>query len=171
MGPISLTTSIDAPRERVFDFLCDLARRPAFTDHFQREYLLERLEPVGVGAAARFRVGAPGGIRYMETVIVEAERPHRIVERGKGGRLDRTPIHTLWELTEGAGSVTELTLTFSTEPGHPLDRVRELAGAGHWWKRRWSHALRRLRQAIESADDPGEVVRVAGGNPHTTGIR
>ena len=37
----------------------------------------------------------------METVIVEAARPHRILERGKGGRLDRIPIITGWELVDG----------------------------------------------------------------------
>ena len=34
MGPISVKTPIDAPRERVYEFLCDLANRPSFTDHF-----------------------------------------------------------------------------------------------------------------------------------------
>ncbi|MSO41892.1 MAG: SRPBCC family protein [Solirubrobacterales bacterium] len=171
MGPISLTITVDAPRERVFDFLSDLSRRPSFTDHFQREYRLERLEPAGLGAAARFRVGAPGGIRYMETVITEADRPHRIVERGKGGRLDRVPIQTMWELTLGSSLVTEVTLTFSTEPVHGIDLLREMPRAGHWWKHRWSRALKRLAEVVESGDDPGEVVRVAGGNPHATGIR
>ena len=59
MGPISLTTTIDAPRERVFDLIVDLARRPAWTDHFLSDYRLERIPPVGEGAAARFRIDAP----------------------------------------------------------------------------------------------------------------
>lgn len=80
MGPISLTTTIDAPRERVFDLIVDLGRRPAWTDHFLSDYRLERIPPVGQGAAARFRIDAPGGITYMETVIAEAERPYRVVE-------------------------------------------------------------------------------------------
>ena len=56
MRPISVTTPIDVPRERVFDLLTDLSLRPSFTDHFMTEYRLARLEPVGVGASARFRV-------------------------------------------------------------------------------------------------------------------
>src|SRR5215212_1805703 len=47
MGPISVTRAIDAPRDLLFDFLCDLANRPAFTDHFLVEYRLERFESAG----------------------------------------------------------------------------------------------------------------------------
>ena len=86
---------IDAPRERVFAFLCDLANRPAFTDHFIAEFRLERLESSGVGAAARMRI--EGSLKWMETVIDEVEPPYRIRERGAGGRWDRVPATTVWE--------------------------------------------------------------------------
>lgn len=161
MGPISLTISIDAPRERVFDSICDLGRRPAWTDHFTDDYRIERLPPVGVGAAARFRVDAPGGIAYMETVIAEAERPHKVIEQGRGGRWNRIPMHAVWEVVAGAAEVTTLNLTFWTEPPGILDRLRDV-GANRWWRRRWSRALRRLRETIESGTDGGETVSVAG---------
>jgi uncharacterized protein YndB with AHSA1/START domain len=161
LGPISVTQMIDVPRERVFDFLCDLANRPAFTDHFVGEFRLERLESSGVGAAARMRVGGP--VKWMETVIDEISRPHRIRERGKGGRFDRIPIATLWELIEGpAGSTSEVTLRFWTEPRHPLDRWRERLGAERFYRRNWSTALTRLKELLES-DRPVERVVVAGG--------
>src|SRR5256885_6985738 len=96
MGPISVTRAIDAPRERVFDLLFDLANRPAFTDHFIGDLRLERFESAGVGAAARMRIER-GGL-WLETVIVEAERPYRILERGKGGRLDPIPLLTASEI-------------------------------------------------------------------------
>jgi uncharacterized membrane protein len=44
LGPISVKMPIDAPRESVYALLCDLANRPAFTDHFVSDYRLERLE-------------------------------------------------------------------------------------------------------------------------------
>jgi uncharacterized protein YndB with AHSA1/START domain len=162
MGPISLSIQVDASRERVFEFIGDLSRRPAWLDHFAADYHLERLDPAGAGAAARFRVGAPGGIDYMETVIAEAERPTKIVERGRGGYLNRVPINTVWELTSGPGAVTTITLTFWTEPSFGFDRARELGRSG-WWKRRWKRGLRRLRDAIESGGEGIEPVRVAGG--------
>lgn len=147
MGPISLTVSIDAPRERVFDFICDLGVRQGWTDHFASEFRLERIPAQGRGAGARFRVDAPAGVRYMETVITGVERPFRVVEHGRGGRLDRIPIRTVWELEEGP--TTTVTLTFWTAPPSTFDRVRE-TGRTRWWKRRWSRALRRMQELIES---------------------
>jgi uncharacterized protein YndB with AHSA1/START domain len=153
-----VTTSVDAPRERVFDFICDLAIRPAWIDHFASDYRLERIPAAGVGAAARFRVDAPAGVRYMETVIAEADRPYRIVEHGRGGRLDRLPIRMVWELEEGP--TTKVTLTFWTIPAGPLERMREI-GRERWWRRRWRMALRRLAELIESGESPPRI-EIAG---------
>jgi uncharacterized protein YndB with AHSA1/START domain len=166
VGPISLTISVDAPRQRVFDYICDLAIRPSWIDHFARDYRLERIQASGVGAAARFRVDAPAGVRYMETVIAEVERPYRIVEHGRGGRLDRIPIRIVWELQEGP--TTTIALTFWTAPTTHIDRVREI-GRSRWWHRRWSRALRRLRDLVESGE---KVPRtgVAGGDRLPTGV-
>jgi uncharacterized protein YndB with AHSA1/START domain len=161
MGPISVQMPIDAPRERVYEFLCDLANRPAFTDHFMSEFRLERLESSGVGAAARFRIDEPG--LWMETVIDDVSPPHRILERGRGGRLDRIPILTCWELVEGPGSeACEVTLSFWSEPTHALDRLREKLGAERFYRRQWSVALSRLKELIESGRPAARVV-VAGG--------
>ena len=160
MGPISLTVSIDAPRERVFDFICDLGVRQGWTDHFASEYRIERIPAQGLGAGARFRVDAPAGVRYMESVITEAERPFRVVEHGRGGRLDHIPIRTIWELEEGP--TTTVRLTFWTTPLSVFDRIREI-GRTRWWKRRWSRALRRLQEIIESGE-PVPPTQVAGGD-------
>ncbi len=161
VGPISITKAIDAPREEVFDFLSDLANRPAFTQHFITEFRLERLESAGVGAAARFRV-ARGGV-WMETVIDEVSPPHRILERGKGGRWDRIRVFTAWELLEGPGvHQCEVTLSFWTEASNPFDRLREKLGAERYYRRQWSTALARLKDLIESGR-PIERVMVAGG--------
>jgi uncharacterized protein YndB with AHSA1/START domain len=158
MGPYSFQVSIDAPRERVFDFICDLGTRPSWTDHFVSEYRLERIPASGRGAAARFRVDAPAGIRYMETVIAEVDRPYRVVENCRGGRLDRVPMRMVWELKEG--TVTEVTLTFWTMPASVPDRMREI-GRGGWWRRRLGRALRRLRDQIESGEQ-GPRATIAG---------
>jgi uncharacterized protein YndB with AHSA1/START domain len=160
MGPISLRIDVDAPRERVFDFICDLANRPGWTDHFIHEYRLERIPPTGQGAAARFRVNGPPGIHYMELVIAKAERPHLIEETGRGGRWDRVPIRAAWELTEEA-AVTEVRFTFWTEPANHFDKLRE-RGRSRWWRRRWARALRRMRELIEAGDASAERAVVAG---------
>jgi uncharacterized protein YndB with AHSA1/START domain len=166
VGPISVSTSIDAPRERVFDFICDLGIRPAWTDHFASDYHLARIPASGLGAAVRFRVDAPAGVRYMETVIAETSRPHRIVEHARGGRLDRIPMRIVWELREGP--TTTVILTFWTLPDSIFDRARETGRSG-WWRRRWGKALRRMRELIESG---AEVPRleVAGRTRRPAGV-
>jgi uncharacterized protein YndB with AHSA1/START domain len=164
VGPITITTSIDAPRDRVFDLICDLAARPSWIDHFATEYRVERIPATGRGAAARFRVDAPAGVRYMETVIAETDRPYRVVEHARGGRLDRISMRLVWELE--AGPTTTLTLTFWTEPPSIFDRVREL-GRERWWRRRWTKALTRLRELIESGASVRRI-EVAGADRVST---
>lgn len=160
MGPLTVTTSIDAPRERIFDFICDLAARPSWIDHFASDYRLARIPGSGRGAAARFRVDAPAGVNYMETVIVETERPHRVVEHARGGRLDHISMRLVWELE--AGPTTTVRLTFWTASPSFFDRIREL-GRERWWRRRWGRALNRMRDLIESGADVPRV-QIAGGD-------
>ncbi len=114
MDPVTSEITIDASRERVYAALADLAMRPLFCDHFQEDYRLQRIQSRGVGAAARFRVKAPRFPVCMETVVRELDPPHMIVEHGRGGRLDRIPAHTTWELVESAGTMCEVTVSFWT---------------------------------------------------------
>jgi uncharacterized protein YndB with AHSA1/START domain len=167
VGPITVTTSIDAPRDRVFDLICDLGARPSWIDHFATDYRVERIQAAGRGAAARFRVDAPAGVRYMETVIAETDRPYRVVEHARGGRLDRVSMRLVWELE--AGPTTTVTLTFWTAPPSIFDRIREL-GRERWWRRRWTKALTRMRDLIESGASVPRI-EVAGADrvPTTAG--
>lgn len=170
MGPVSAETEIDLPRERVFEAISDLSLRPAFTDHFLSDFHLTRIEPSGVGAGARFRFDVRPRRVWMDTTIVELEPPHRVLEQGRGGRANRIPSRTLWELTEGPGGLTRVRVSYWTEPG-PIDRGLELLSAASIpYERRWREALRRLRDLLESDRlDEGRLA-VAGGNPHATGI-
>ena len=170
MGPIRAETEIDVPRERVFELLGDLAARPSFTDHFLSDFHLTRLDSHGVGAGARFRVRAPLRSIWMDTAIVEIDEPHRIVEHGQGGRVNRIRTTTVWELTPGPGSLTSVRLSHWTEPTR-FDRALEVATAASVWQERgWREALRRLRDNLESDAPEGERVAVAGGNRYATGI-
>jgi uncharacterized protein YndB with AHSA1/START domain len=160
MGPVSASVTVDAPRERLFEFLCDLANRPSFMGQFTDEFRLERLESSGVGAAARFRLHKPS--EWMETVIAELEPPYRITERGRTGRLNRIPVATVWELVEGpGGGSTEVSVHFWTEPSNPVDIAKEKLGAWRRIRRDWRSALERLKDVIEG-DRPVERVRVGG---------
>jgi hypothetical protein len=171
MGPISAEVEMDTSRERAFAAIADLALRPSFTDHFLSGYHLTRIESTGVGAGARFRVGAPLRSVWMDTMIVELEEPFRIVERGQGGRANRIRTHTVWEVTGGSGLLTKVTFTHWTEPANPLDHALEVASGGSFWQQRgWREALHRLRDLLESDHPAVERVAVAGGNRYETGI-
>jgi len=170
MGPVSAEVEIDVPRERAFEFIRDLANRPSFTDHFVSGFHLTRIESEGVGAGARFRFEVPLRRVWADTTIVEVDPPHRIVEQGRGGRGNRTPSTTLWELTEGPGSLTRARVSHWTEP-RPLDRVPEiLTMASPRYERGWREAMRRLRDLLEAEAVVEDRVTVAGGNRHATGI-
>jgi uncharacterized protein YndB with AHSA1/START domain len=170
MGPIRAEIEIDAPREQVFAAIADLAARSSFTDHFLSDFHLTRLDSVGVGAGARFRVEAPLRKPWMDTAIVAMEEPFRIVEEGESGRANRIPTHTAWELTEGPGNLTAVSVSHWTEPP-ALDRALELLSAASVWQERgWREALRRLRDQLESDHPLAERIAVAGGNPYATGI-
>lgn len=170
MGPISAEIEVDVSREEAFDLLQDLSIRPSFTDHFLSDFHLTRIDAVGVGAGARFRVDAPLRSPWEDTTIVELEAPFKIVERGLGGRTNRIPNHTVWELTSGTGSLTKVRFTHWTEPNH-LDRALEsLSWAAFWQERRWNQALRRLRDNLEAENAVVERIAVAGGNRYATGI-
>jgi uncharacterized protein YndB with AHSA1/START domain len=170
MGPISAETEIDVPRRQVYETLGDLALRPCFTDHFLSDFHLTRIEATGVGAGARFRARAPLRAVWMDTTIVELDAPHRIVERGQGGRANRIRTNTVWELIEGPGSLTAVRVSHWTEPGS-IDRALEILSAGSLWQQRgWREALRRLRDGLESGAWEGERIAVAGGNRYATGI-
>lgn len=171
MGPVSAEAEIDVPRPRVFEAIADLALRPAFMDHFVSGFHLTRIESTGVGAGARFRFAVRPRAVWMDTTIVEAEEPHRIVEHGRGGRVNRIPSRTLWELTEGPGSLTKVRVSYWTEPSNPADRGLELLSAASIsYERHWREALRRLRELLETGKLEEGRVAVAGGNPHPTRI-
>ena len=148
MREVTVSVVISAPREQVFDFVCDLAGRPAYTDHFMRDYRLARVDPVGVGAAARFQMRAPLAKEYAELQITEADRPRRIVEEVAVGRRGRNRSVAMYDFTTESGGTTRVELTTYSEPATPIDRLKEIGAAG-WMRRQTKKALQRLRTIFE----------------------
>ncbi len=166
MGPVTVSILIDAPRERVFEYLQDIANHSEFTDHFLRDWHLTRADSVGRGAGARFRVAAPGpGSRFSwgDVTFAEVSPPHRIVEVGRGGKANRVRTLGVYELAPGAGGTTRVQLTVETQPATLSDRLLESFGAQAWLRRKNMRAMRRLRSIIESGEGRGQRVTVAGG--------
>jgi uncharacterized protein YndB with AHSA1/START domain len=161
--PLRLHAFVSAPRERVFDVLADMAARPGWTDHYMREFRLENPRSAGTGAAARYRLDAPLYRQWVEAEIVEADRPRRVVEATRSGRLGRTRGEVSYELTPRGRSLTRIDMTIWSDPGTPRERFQQRIAFRRWLRRQTKKALDRLRERLEDhPDEPLARVTVAG---------
>ena len=164
MDPVTVSTIISAPREQVFDYLQDIANHSEFTDHFIVDWRLTRIDSVGRGAGARFRVKAPGNrFSWGDATFVEVDRPHRIVEAGRTGKNNRIRTLGVYDLAPASSGSTRVRFTLQTMPATLSDRLLESLGARGWLKRKNGRAMRRLRAIIERGEDRGRRVTVAAG--------
>lgn len=168
---MTVSIVVSAPRERVFDYLQDIANHPEFTDHYLLDWRLTRLDSVGRGAGARFRVNAPANrFSWADVTFAEVERPHRIVEVGRTGKDNRIRTLGVYELAPAAAGATRVRFTLETVPATFTDRLREALGGRGWIRRKNERAMRRLRTIFEQGEDRragvgsgGRRVTVAGG--------
>ena len=159
-----MSTVITAPREQVFDYLQDIANHGEFTDHYLVDWHLTRVDSVGRGAGARFRVKVPcNRFSWADVTFVEVERPHRIVEVGRTGKNNRVRTLGVYELASGAAGTTRVRFTLQTEPAMLSDRLLEALGGRSWMRRKGKRAMRRLRAILERGEGRGGRVTVAGG--------
>jgi hypothetical protein len=145
MRQVTVEAHISASREEIFDFVADLAGRPAYTD--------------------RFVLRAPFGKEYAGLEITEADRPRRIVERVRVGRLGRSHSVAVYEFAAEAGAVTHVELTTYSEPATLADALKQI-GAPRWIRRQTKTALERLRMIFEEPPAaPLARVTIAGYEP------
>src|SRR3712207_3001087 len=96
---LRLSTTIERPREEVFEYLADIANLPEFTDHFLSNFHVTREETYGRGAGLRFRVRqrfnrfGTGDLTYYDVQV-----PHLIRARGRTGKYNRVRWLAGWEL-------------------------------------------------------------------------
>lgn len=152
MRPVTVRRHISAPREQLFDFVSDLAARPAYSDHYLDDYRLARANPIGRGAAARFRLKAPFIGEYAELELTESDRPRRIVEEIRVGRLGRNRSLAVYEFVREAGGLTQVELTLLSLPANPIESVKQYLARG-WTRRNAAKSLERLRMIFEEPSD------------------
>jgi uncharacterized protein YndB with AHSA1/START domain len=164
--PVTVHASISAPREEVFDYVADLANHVAFCDHYLSDVRLARARSDGPGAALRFRVNSPFGSQWAEVAVVEHDRPRRLVEEGRAGRVGRSRFWTVYDFGRESDRMTRVELTTWSEPASRADALRESLGARRWLRRQNKTALERLRRVFEEArDEPLARTTVAGLEP------
>jgi uncharacterized protein YndB with AHSA1/START domain len=164
VDPVSVSIVVSAPREQVFDYLQDIANHSEFTDHYLVDWHLTRIDSVGLGAGARFRMKVPGvRFSWADVSFVEVERPHRIVEAGRTGKYNRIRTLGVYDLQPAPLGATRVTFTLLTVPATLSDRVMESLGGRAWTRRKNGRAMRRLRGILEQGEGRGQRVTVAAG--------
>ena len=161
---MNVKVRIDRPREEVFAYLLDVANHSEFSDHYLTNWHLLRVDSVGTGAGARFRVGVPlQRFDWADMTLVVVEPPHRIVAVGRFGKFNRIKTTAIWTLDEAGGGGTGLDYMFESEPALPTDKIVEsLSGQRRWFKRKLRKAMRRLQAILEEDQDRGARARVVG---------
>jgi uncharacterized protein YndB with AHSA1/START domain len=164
VDPVTVNVTIDRPREEVFAYLVDIANHPEFSDHYLKDWRLTRIDTVGRGAGARFRVDAPcQRFGWADMTFIDVERPRRIVAVGRGGKFNRIKTTAIWTLATAPGGATEVEYMIESEPALPTDRIVEaLTGQHGWFKRKVRRSLRRLQSILEENEGRGARATVAG---------
>jgi uncharacterized protein YndB with AHSA1/START domain len=163
MRPISISTTVDAPRELVFEYLSDVANHAEFTDHYLDDFRLGRLESSGVGASASYRIGFPLGATWGDSVIAELDRPHLIRLEGQMGRIGRIKTEATYRLTQAGRDMTRVEYTFRSTPSNSADRMKEWLGFRAWLASKSRRALKHLGEALEQGRSPTRAATVAAG--------
>jgi uncharacterized protein YndB with AHSA1/START domain len=163
VDPVTVSVTIDKPREEVFDYLADIANHPEFMDHYLKEWRLLRVESYGRGAGARFRVDSPfTRFGWGDITFLDVKRPYLIVGVGRGGKYNRIKTYAEWRLDAAGTDATRVEFMYETEPALPTDRLMEMVARRGWFRRKSRKALKRLQAILEEGRDRGERATVAG---------
>jgi uncharacterized protein YndB with AHSA1/START domain len=153
--PFTVTTTINRPREEIYEYLADIANHAEFCDHYMVDWHLTRENPVGVGAGASFRSKMPRNrFAWGDMVIAEMQPPYRILMHGRGGKYNRIRTLGVYTLQPAPGG-TRVQYTYETESRMPSDKLMEMLGGRAWQRRKTQRALRRLRSIVEDGRDRG----------------
>ena len=138
MKPVTVSITIDRPREEIYAVLDDLMSHESFTDHFLTDF--QRTE-TGI------RVKGKGGGGWMEITPVESSH-ERIVEEGRSGRGMRRHTKGIYTLEPRNGS-TVVSFTNEIEPAGFGDRLMAPVIRAYLRKQN-GRALERLKEQIEA---------------------
>ena len=162
MEPIVVTTVIDRPREEIFAYLSDIANHSEFSDHYLVDWHLTRVNSIGVGAGARYKMKMPRNrFAWGDMVIADLQPPFRILEHGRAGKYNRVRTLSTYTLQPAPGGGTRVQYSYETQPHMLSDRLMEIVGGRAWLKRKSQRALRRMRAILEHDRDRGKRVTYA----------
>jgi hypothetical protein len=140
MKPITVSVTVDRPREWLFEQLADLRWHEQFTDHFLCDYS-------GTADKVRVRASTPGPAQWADIASVEQVRPSRLVERGIGAAGKRETRGT-YELAEAGPGRTDVTFTLEFLRTPVAERVMA-PFLSAYMKRANARAMERLKAVAE----------------------
>ena len=163
MDPVTANVLIDRPREEVFDYLADIANHQEFSDHYLKEWRLTRVDSVGRGAGARFKIDAPlDRFGWGDMTFIDVQRPHKIVAAGRSGKFNRNKTWTTWTLSP-SGKATQVEVTTEAEVNMATDKfLNTVLRRRGWMKRGLRKGLRRMQSILEEDLDRGKRATVGG---------
>ena len=162
VNPFTVSATIAAPREHVFEYLADIANHAEFTDHYLVDWHLLREDSRGVGAGARFKVKATlSRFSWADATLAEVTPPYRIVTKGRGGKFNRIRMLGVFTLSPAAGGTTKVEYTFESDPPLLSDRLLEALGGRARMRHQAGKAMRRLRAILEEGAQRGRRPSVA----------
>src|SRR3712207_5853467 len=110
MKPIVATTTIDRPRQELFELICDLRNHDAWTDHMLVEWS-------GTPERVRVKSALPGPEDWLDIETTEIVAPSKTVERTTGAKGRRTSYGTyLLEELSPSSTRVEFQLQMETMP-------------------------------------------------------
>jgi hypothetical protein len=120
MKPVTVSVTVPSGREEVYDFLDVLSNHERVVDHLMGDFEYSG-PPGGVGARLTAKARAPGSNERIELEVIEAERPHRIVEESvsAGGKRRTRGTYTL---ADASGGGTEISFEFAWLEAPSLER-------------------------------------------------
>jgi hypothetical protein len=162
VDPVTVSVTIDRPREEVFEYLADIANHPEFSDHYLEKWRLTRTDSFGVGAGARYRLKRRfNRYAWEDITLVDASGP-------TASSASAAAASSTGSRPTARGSSLRLTgwhpgqYTTETVPGHAFGPLSEAWGFRGWVKRKSAKALKRLRVILEDGEERGTRATVAG---------
>ena len=125
--PCTPASRSTARARRSSRYLADIANHREFSDHYMTNWHLTRIDSVGRGAGARFRVGvaAPALRLGRHDARRRSSRRTGSSRVGRYGKFNRIKTTAIWTLDDGPGGGTDVEYMIESEPALPTDRIVE----------------------------------------------
>ena len=115
MKPIAVTTTVERPREELYELIADLRNHEAWTDHILVEWS-------GTAERVRVKSAAPGPEDWLDIETTSLTPPSETVERTTGARGKRVSYGT-YRPREAGPSTTEVEFELRLETMPRRERV------------------------------------------------